>query len=220
MKKNIVYQFSLILLVGMSFSYTLSAQTGSIKTITIETQEWMSENLKVTKFNNGDPIPYAKTEAEWQAAAKAKKPAYCYSQNPKYKDEVLYNYYVLTDKRGILPNGFAFPNGVDFDKLSEVFSQDVKQVSVFNFKRIGARHDLHGYDYFAGSEVFWYMDGEMEGFLSDGLGQSTGVSQIGEECLDKFPLGCDGTWFQFETYYSTGGSTAGSGMSIRLIKKH
>ncbi|MFM7090175.1 MAG: hypothetical protein ACKOZZ_05140, partial [Bacteroidota bacterium] len=37
-------------------------------TILIGNDEWMTENISVKKFNNGDPIPEAKTEAEWLKA--------------------------------------------------------------------------------------------------------------------------------------------------------
>ena len=39
------------------------------------------------------------------------------------------------------------------------------------------------------------------------------------KCPNNFPLTCEGKWNKFETFYSTGGSNAGDGMSIRLIKK-
>ena len=59
--------FSLILLL----SFTIKAQD-----VTIGTQTWTSKNLDVSKFRNGEAIPFAKTDAEWELAAKKKQPAY------------------------------------------------------------------------------------------------------------------------------------------------
>ena len=47
----------------------------------IGTDEWMTENLSVKKFNNGDPIPEAKTDADWLKAGQDKSPAWCYQNN-------------------------------------------------------------------------------------------------------------------------------------------
>ncbi len=35
------------------------------QTITIGNQEWMIENLKVTHYRNGDPIPTGHNNADW-----------------------------------------------------------------------------------------------------------------------------------------------------------
>ena len=50
-------------------------------TLKIEDQIWMSENLNVTKFKNGDLIPEAKTSEEWIRAGKNKQAAWCYYNN-------------------------------------------------------------------------------------------------------------------------------------------
>lgn len=58
---------------------------------------------EVTSFLNGDAILQAQTAAEWKAAGKENIPAWCYA-DAKTKSGILYNYHVLTDKRGIIPN--------------------------------------------------------------------------------------------------------------------
>jgi hypothetical protein len=35
----------------------------------------MAENLNVDRFRNGDPIPHAKSDAEWKAAGENQQPA-------------------------------------------------------------------------------------------------------------------------------------------------
>lgn len=48
----------------------------SINEVTIGNQTWMSKNLNVDRFRNGDPISYAKYEVDWLEAMKNKTPIY------------------------------------------------------------------------------------------------------------------------------------------------
>jgi len=71
-----------------------------------------SENLNVSRFNNGDPIPEAKTMQEWRKYGKLKKPAWCYHENNqknKKKLGKIYNGFAVNDPRGICPKGFHIP---------------------------------------------------------------------------------------------------------------
>jgi uncharacterized protein (TIGR02145 family) len=105
---------------------SLSAQTvikdadgNEYKTTAIDKQVWMAGNLNVTHFLNGDEIPQATTDEAWAAAAKEGKPAWCYynndSTNAKYGK--LYNYYAITDSRGIAPKGFHVPTVANYQTL-------------------------------------------------------------------------------------------------------
>ena len=92
----------------------------TIHTVKIGSQTWMTTNLNVTKFRNGDPILEAQTEAEWENAGKKKIPAWCYYDNdPKLdkKSGKLYNWYAVNDPRGIAPEGFHVPNEEDWNQL-------------------------------------------------------------------------------------------------------
>ncbi len=88
-------------------------QTGSYKSVKIGTQIWMTENLNVSTFRNGEPIPEAKTEEEWKKAGENKQPAWCYYNNdPKNgaKYGKLYNWCAVNDIRGIAPTGWHIPS--------------------------------------------------------------------------------------------------------------
>jgi uncharacterized protein (TIGR02145 family) len=91
------------------------------KTIVIGIQEWMQENLKVTKYTDGSQIPNIKDLVEWY---NLKSNGYCYYNNNldySYKYGNLYNGYVISDKKGICPSGWHVPSqtewGVLIDKL-------------------------------------------------------------------------------------------------------
>jgi phosphatidylethanolamine-binding protein (PEBP) family uncharacterized protein len=67
-------------------------------TVVIGNDEWMIENLSVKKFNNGDPIPEAKTEAEWLKAGQDKSPAWCYQNNDPANEKYYGILYTDNDK--------------------------------------------------------------------------------------------------------------------------
>ena len=93
----------------------------SIKTeVKIGKQVWMNSNLNVDKFKNGDLIPEAKSDEEWNEAAENKTPAWCYyNNNPDNGDKYgkLYNWYAISDPRGIAPEGWKIPSKEDWIRL-------------------------------------------------------------------------------------------------------
>jgi uncharacterized protein (TIGR02145 family) len=88
--------------------------------VRIGDQYWMSQNLNVSTFRNGDPIMEAKTNEEWISAADKKQPAWCYYDNLQKngtKYGKLYNWYAVTDPRGLAPKGWRMPSMKDWDSL-------------------------------------------------------------------------------------------------------
>ena len=88
--------------------------------VIIGTQVWMSKNLDVSTFRNGDPIPQVKSDEEWKKATKNKSPSWCYYDYDPVnggKFGKLYNWYAVNDKRGLAPKGWKIPNNQDWEKL-------------------------------------------------------------------------------------------------------
>ncbi len=99
-------------------------------TVKIGTQTWMVENLKVTRFNNGDSIPHLPKTTDW---IKATGPAYCmyndmddlYRLSEEQKVELskrmgkFYNRYVIQDPRNIAPKGWRVPGLKDVKVLED-----------------------------------------------------------------------------------------------------
>lgn len=95
-------------------------QTASVNEVKIGNQVWMAENLNVEQFRNGDPIPHAQTDEEWQRAGEERKPAWCYYDNDPAngrKYGKLYNWYAATDPRGLAPEGWRIPSDEDWNEL-------------------------------------------------------------------------------------------------------
>lgn len=88
-------------------------------TIKIGSQVWQIKNLDVLTFRNGDTLLWAKSNEEWVNAAKNKIPAWCYLDNDPQNAEFgkLYNYYAVTDPRGLAPKGWRVPTKDDFEVL-------------------------------------------------------------------------------------------------------
>ena len=103
------------------------APTGYFKSVKIGSQTWMTENLNVSTFRNGDPIPQAKTAYEWEKAGQNKQPAWCYYDNnpangAKYGR--LYNWYAVNDPRGLAPVGYHIPSDAEWTKLEDYLGSD------------------------------------------------------------------------------------------------
>ena len=106
---------------------TTTTNNTNIKTVTIGTQVWMTTNLNVDKFRNGDPIPEAKTNEEWERAGENHQPAWCYYENKAAngtKYGKLYNWYAVNDPRGLAPEGFHVPSDEEWTTLEEYLGDD------------------------------------------------------------------------------------------------
>lgn len=81
--------------------------------VTIGSQEWLVQNLKTTKYRNGDPIPTDYSNNEWGELTTGAYSRY-YSSSTY---GMLYNWYSVDDSRGICPEGWHVPNDHEFKEL-------------------------------------------------------------------------------------------------------
>jgi len=82
-------------------------------TVQIGSQLWMSRNLDVVRFRNGDLIQEAKSSEQWKIAGENSQPAWCHYFNETLKGEKygkLYNWFAVNDPRGLAPLGYHLPN--------------------------------------------------------------------------------------------------------------
>jgi len=130
MKKSTLLFIALLTMSSFGFS----------QTVIIGTQVWATKNLDVSTFRNGDPIPQAKSDAEWVAAGENYQPAWCYYDNdPKNgtKYGKLYNWFAVRDARGLAPAGWHVPTDEEWTELStflggeDVAGEKMKMQPVF-----------------------------------------------------------------------------------------
>lgn len=116
---------SWLLIAGLSSNETKiiphTLQDEGFRTVRINSQTWMAENLSVTHFQNGEPIPQATSPEDWIKAGEDGLPMWTYFEfDPEHgaKYGKLYNWYAVMDERGIAPPGWRVPDFYDWVILS------------------------------------------------------------------------------------------------------
>ncbi len=119
---------------GEEFEFTtwpedgiVDAQGNVYSTVVIGDQEWMAENLRITIFNNGEPIPGPNHEDDWVASGDNEAPAWASFMVGRpgtdgiETDEqmveaygLIYNWFTAVDERGICPTGWVVPDTSHF----------------------------------------------------------------------------------------------------------
>ena len=98
-------------------------ESNSYKTVYIGTQQWMAENLKVTKYNDGTIIPNITDDTQWHnnttgAWAHYENDA---ANNAKYGK--LYNWYAVSPttngNKNVCPTGWHVPTDAEWTVLTE-----------------------------------------------------------------------------------------------------
>lgn len=97
---------------------------GPIKGVAIGSQVWMSTNLNVSTYRNGDVIPQVQDKDTWD---KLTTGAWCYYENnaangTKYGK--LYNWYAVNDARGLAPAGWHIPTDQEWTVLENSLGDD------------------------------------------------------------------------------------------------
>ena len=112
----------LLVIVGMSMvTPSKSLLQADISSVVIGEQTWSTENLDVTHFRNGEALFEANSAEAWEKANIEGLPAWCYYENnpangKKYGK--LYNFWAVSDKRGLAPAGWHIPTDAEWDKLA------------------------------------------------------------------------------------------------------
>ena len=89
----------------------------ALPTIQIGTQKWMSKNLDVAFYRNGDPIPQVANPTAWEGLTTG---AWCYYDNDSTQGNKygkLYNWYAVNDPRGLAPQGWHIPSDAEWTAL-------------------------------------------------------------------------------------------------------
>ncbi len=191
------------------------------KTVTIGDQVWMAENLKVTHYRNGDPIPNVSSNNQWPYLYIG---ALCYYNNDFSNAEgygALYNWYAVVDARNIAPEGWHVPTNNEWETLVDFLGG--KKIAGGKLKETGTKEAGTG---------FW-QEPNASATNEFGFSARPGGYRLGSNGSFE-QLECDGrywtateyytniAWFRFMTHdnadvYRSNYYTQG-GFSVRLIK--
>jgi uncharacterized protein (TIGR02145 family) len=86
-------------------------------TVKIGSQEWMGSNLKTSRYLNGDSIIFISDRQEWGSVTGAARTVYNSENENERVYGSLYNWYAVTDARGICPAGWRVPADEDWKVL-------------------------------------------------------------------------------------------------------
>lgn len=89
-------------------------------------QVWMTKNLTVSAYRNGDLIPEVTDNNQWNNLTTG---AWCWYNNDSVnyaKYGKLYNWYALNDSRGVAPNGWRIPDSTDIARLIQCYGNYFK----------------------------------------------------------------------------------------------
>jgi uncharacterized protein (TIGR02145 family) len=170
-------------------SETVTDIDGNVyQTVTIGTQVWMAENLKVTHYRNGDSIPNVTDSASWVNLSTG---AYCNYNNNTAQVAVygkLYNWHAVDDSRKIAPDGWHVPADSEWQILNDYLGgqnvaggkmkeagtthwqgQNVGATNESNFSALpgGYRRDVGFYNYLGYHAYFWSSMRDYYGYTTD-----------------------------------------------------
>lgn len=92
--------------VSLNPDWAMDADGNIYHSVKIGDQYWLVENLRTTKYNNGDPIPNVTDNSAWYSLNTG---AFCYYDNYPANAGIygiLYNWWAVSDPRGIAPEGW------------------------------------------------------------------------------------------------------------------
>jgi len=106
--------------------------------VTIGTQTWMTENLRTTRFRNGNNIPHVTDNSAWSSLS---TPAYCWNNNDSsayaHIYGALYNWYAVS-AGNLCPEGWHVPTDGQWTTLTNYLGGE--NVAGGKMKEAGTEH--------------------------------------------------------------------------------
>lgn len=215
---------------AFSFVECTDADGNNYPVVQIGTQVWMAENLKTTKYNNGEPIPNVTDDSNWKVLTTG---AYCWYNNDTKNKPIygaLYNWFTVSGNK-LCPTGWHVPSidewsllinsldnpkinsfsGAACDKLREVGTSHwdfewTKATNETGFTALGSgqRYSDTGYNDLK-NRAYWWCSTEITG--------DYGIKMAGKVMMWTFPSSCLVPSYSEEYNYNKR-----SGYSVRCIK--
>jgi uncharacterized protein (TIGR02145 family) len=100
----------------LSDTVLIDIDSNRYKIISINDKKWMAENLRVTRYRNGDTIPFLKSDYEWKNADMG---GYTYYNNDSVNLKIYGNLYSYTTIQwgDVCPDGWHLPTKDEWHEL-------------------------------------------------------------------------------------------------------
>ncbi|HPG39199.1 MAG TPA: FISUMP domain-containing protein [bacterium] len=178
-------------------------------TVKICGQWWMTKNLNVTHYRNGDPIPCVSEEDEWEDLVTG---AYCYyDNNESYAGEygALYNGYAVNDNRQLAPAGWHVANEAEWQTLFDCLGGI--NVAGSKLKETGTTHWLAPNSDATNESGFTALPGGWRSWSNGSIGEYAYFRAFGEIFHPTYNLRLE------EARVSIGSSDLFIGTSVRCV---
>jgi uncharacterized protein (TIGR02145 family) len=184
-------------------------------TVQIGNQLWMSENLKTTRYNNGDEIPTGLTDGEWQNTTSGALAVYDDNESNADIYGRLYNWYAVVDSRGVCPENFHVPTDEEYTQLtiylggSEVAGGKMKEAGLehWNSPNTGATNES-GFSGFSGG--YRNTSGAYVDMSSFGVFRSSSEANSSQAWVHSL-------WYEDAIAYRNFSMAKNSGNSVRCV---
>ncbi|WP_205513830.1 fibrobacter succinogenes major paralogous domain-containing protein [Longitalea arenae] len=155
MKRNI-RRYLLLITIFIRLAHCTTHEAGTqvrdidghvYNTITIGNKVWMAENLRVTRYRNGEPIPLIEDSSAWSTSTAG---AYCHYNNDTNNLALygrLYNWYAINDSRSIAPEGWHIPTDEEIADLVSFLETNPASAQKLKVKGLGGYRFCNGGSY-------------------------------------------------------------------------
>ena len=146
--------FSSLILFCISFSFKTQLFTpgtgvtdidGNLyQTIIINGQEWLSENLRTSKYSNGDDIPNITDINLWETLSNGAWVNMLNDSQYEVPYGKLYNWYTVSDSRNVCPNGWRVPSDNDWNTLIQFLDPNQNPLADVVNSTLGVQSSIAG----------------------------------------------------------------------------
>ena len=209
--------------------------------VVIGQQRWLSSNMRVTRYRNGDLVATGLTGISWEGTSQGASAVYPHTLVAGINSQSdmveaygrLYNWFAVTDSRGLCPVGWRVPTDGDWDELTSYIEETEYPADVIGnaLKSCRQVESPHPGDCATMVHPRWNSSGNygvddfgfeaFPGGLRYSNGEYLGIGEIGS-WWSSTSLGDDNAWHR-SIYYNSGiidksADLRQMGLSVRCIK--
>ncbi len=185
-------------------------------TVTIGTQTWMTENLKTTRYRNGNAVPVVNDPVSWAALTTG---AYCYYNNESNNAGtygLLYNWYAVSDSRKLAPQGWHIPTLDEWDILINYLGGQI--TASYKLKESGTTHWIQSGDNVTNASNFTALPGGTRAYDTGIFSNFGFLGAWWTSTEDVYTLSFCKIMFSSEGQVTLYWQDRANGMSIRCLK--